>query len=292
MFLHNVHNCGMSNDTGKSSRDTRNSQNCRDELAGDAFLRLLSIIETLRGPEGCPWDRKQTPSSLAPNLIEEAYEFIDAVTNDDDANMREELGDLYLLVTMISYMHQQNDNFTVSEVLDEISDKLVRRHPHVFGDMKKEDAEEVVELWNNIKKNVENKKQVDSITEQVPRTLPPLERSFKLQKKASKVGFDWDDSAGVKKKVVEELQELIDAIESESETGEKEEEELGDILFSLVNLSRFLDIDPAVALHKTNQKFVSRFRYIEDRMREDGMELSKEHFDTMDRLWEEAKRNT
>ncbi|MFP4618538.1 MAG: nucleoside triphosphate pyrophosphohydrolase, partial [Spirochaetaceae bacterium] len=243
-----------------------------------AFARLFSIIKTLRGPDGCPWDIKQTPHTLAPNILEEAYELIDALTHGDTLNTREELGDLYLLVTMISYMYEQEDDFTVSEVLHEVSDKLVRRHPHVFGDMKKEDAGEVVELWNSIKKNVEKKERVDSITEEIPRTLPPLERSYKLQKKASKAGFDWDSSWEVKKKVVEELKELIQAIESEEPAGKREEEELGDVLFSLVNLSRYLEIDPAIALHTTNQKFVRRFQYIEEVMKKEGRELSRENF--------------
>ncbi|MFO7850275.1 MAG: nucleoside triphosphate pyrophosphohydrolase, partial [Spirochaetia bacterium] len=266
-------------------------KNGKDDTSG-AFDRLFSIIKTLRGPEGCPWDIKQTPHTLAPNILEEAYEFIDALSNKDTPNMREELGDIYLLVTMISYMYEQENGFTVKDVLDEISDKLVRRHPHVFGDMKKEDAGEVIELWNSIKKNVEKKEKVNSITEQVARTLPPLERAYKLQKKASEVGFDWNKSSEVKNKVVEELKELIEVIESEEPAGEREEEELGDVLFSIVNLSRFLKIDPAVALHSTNQKFVRRFQYIEEKMEMEGKELSKENFALMDRLWEEAKDKT
>ncbi len=279
----------MNPEHNEDTSDMHESTAHRSE--GDSFRRLISVIETLRSPEGCPWDRKQTPSSLAPNILEEAYEFIDALHNGDTANMREELGDLYLLVSMISYMQQQENSFSISEVLEEISEKLVRRHPHVFGDEKKEDPEEVVELWNSIKKNVENKKSVDSLTEKVPRTLPPLERSYKLQQKVAKVGFDWNDSTDVKKKVVEELQELIEVIESDETPGDREEEELGDVLFSVVNLARFLEIDPAVALHKTNQKFVERFKYIEENMKADGRELSKENFTLMDRLWEEAKRH-
>ncbi len=271
-------------------------QNNSHADAGEAFVRLLGIIETLRSPEGCPWDKKQTPSSLAPNLLEEAYEFIDAVENGDTENMREELGDLYLLVSMISFMNDEEHRFSVSDVLHEISDKLVRRHPHVFGEEKKENAEEVVELWNSIKRNVENKKSLDSITEEIPRSLPPLERAFKIQKKVSTVGFDWNEAREVKKKVVEELGELIETLEDDSApnnyTYGDTEEELGDVLFSIVNLSRLLKLDPAIALHHSNQKFVRRFRYIEEQMKSRGEELSKDNFEIMDRLWEEAKTDT
>jgi tetrapyrrole methylase family protein / MazG family protein len=265
----------------------RHSESPADTKTGEAFLRLFSIIKTLRGPEGCPWDKKQTPTSLAPSLIEESYEFIEAAGGKDRDNMREELGDIFLLVTMISYMQEQNNSFTVSEVLHDISDKLVRRHPHVFGDMKKEDAGEVIELWNQIKRDVENKKEVDSITEEIPRSYPPLERAYKLQKKVSRLGFDWDRSQEVTHKVIEELDELREELKNGSVSGT--EEEIGDVLFSLVNLSRFLNIDPAVALHRTNQKFVKRFRYIEEKMKSAGKELSKDNFSLMDAFWNEAK---
>lgn len=261
-----------------------------------AYGRLLDIIATLRGPEGCPWDRKQTPESIAPNLLEETYELIDAIESGNTENEREELGDLYLLVGMISYMHQQSGTFSIKEILDEISDKLVRRHPHVFGDEKRENPDEVVELWNSIKKNVENKEEMDSVTEQIPRSLPPLERSFKLQKKVSKVGFDWEDRTGPVDKMMEELRELEELLQQDEQLtthlrNGAVEEEIGDLLFSLVNVCRFFDIDPSVALHKTNTKFVRRFQHIEKRFRERELELSGDNFSEMERYWQEAKQD-
>ncbi len=257
---------------------------------GEAFLRLFSIIKTLRGPDGCPWDKKQTPASLAPSLIEESYEFIEAAGDNNKDNMREELGDIFLLVTMISYMLEQDRSFSLSDVLHEISDKLIRRHPHVFGDMKKEDAGEVIELWKQIKRDVEKKKEVDSITEEIPRSLPPLERAFMMQKKVSKVGFDWEKGEDVEKKIIEEIEELKEELKDGHISGT--EEEIGDILFSIVNFSRFLDVDPAIALHRTNQKFVTRFRYIEEKMKAAGKELSSDNFTMMDEFWNEAKKRT
>jgi tetrapyrrole methylase family protein/MazG family protein len=261
----------------------------------EAFRRLLDIIATLRGPEGCPWDRKQTPETLAPNLLEETYELIDAIESGDTDNEREELGDLYLLVSMISYIHQQNGTFDISSILQEIGDKLVRRHPHVFGEEKKENPEEVKELWNSIKKDVEQKDEVDSVTEEIPRSLPPLERSYKLQKKVSKVGFDWEHRTGPVEKMMEELRELEELLQGEDTVREhlhngNVEEEIGDLLFSLVNVCRFFDIDPSVALHKTNAKFVHRFQHIERRFRERQLPLDGEHFDEMERFWQEAKK--
>ncbi|HDQ13741.1 MAG TPA: nucleoside triphosphate pyrophosphohydrolase, partial [Sediminispirochaeta sp.] len=217
----------------------------------ESFLHFYQIIKTLRAPGGCPWDRKQTTRSLAPNLIEEVYELIDAIELEDVPNAREEIGDILLVVNMIATIFEEKKEFGLSEVLDEVSAKLVRRHPHVFGDVQKEDPEEVIELWQHIKKNVEKQGQArESIFDSVPRTMPPLERAYKLQKKASKVGFDWEKSDEVFNKLHEEIEELKEQVLQTSAAPDKIMDEPGDSLFSLINVSRCLEIDPAEALHR------------------------------------------
>jgi tetrapyrrole methylase family protein/MazG family protein len=253
----------------------------KKDSAMKSFAKLLDILSTLRGPGGCPWDRKQTVDTLKHNLIEEAYETIDAIDSGDADHVREELGDLYLLVTMISIIEEEHEAFSVADVLDEVSAKLIRRHPHVFGDVKLESAEEVLVQWNAIKEKVEGRDRKDSVLDGVSRGLPPLERALKLQKKAAKSGFDWKDVRDVRAKVDEELGELDEA----SGDVTKVEQEVGDLLFSIVNLCRFLEVDPAAALHKTNEKFIRRFKGVERGMAERGLELSAETFEIMDELW-------
>ncbi len=263
------------------------------EYLSTACTDFYRIIKALRGPEGCPWDRKQTPKSLAPNLIEESYELVDAIENNDIPNIREEIGDLFLVAGMISeiYSESNTDSFSLAHVLSEVSEKLVRRHPHVFGDIKKDDPEEVIELWNHIKKNVEkNGDSFESINDSIPRSLPPLERAFKIQKKVAKVGFDWENVLGAKDKLTEELAELDECIHNpESHSKDSLEYEIGDVLFSIINVARHLDIDPALALHKTNQKFTGRFRYIEQEMYKSNKKMSSEEFDLMEKLWKDSK---
>lgn len=262
------------------------------EQLSSAWIDFYRIIKTLRGPEGCPWDRKQTAKSLAPNLIEESYELVEAIDNNDLENVREEIGDIFLVAGMIAHINAESNKFSLTDVISEVSEKLVRRHPHVFGDVKKENPEEVIELWNHIKKNVEKDgSEFESINDSIPRSLPPLERAFKIQKKVAKVGFDWDNLQSVKDKVTEELAELDVCIQKSTEkTHQTEiEEEIGDVLFSIINLARHLKVEPAVALHKTNQKFADRFRYIEEQMHQEQRSMDTSEFDRMDELWEEAK---
>jgi len=255
--------------------------------AEKAFGRFLEIIKTLRGPDGCPWDREQTGKSLRPDLLEEVYECIDAINREDDVNLREELGDLFLLVTMISYIYEQRGTFTVADVLDEIAEKLVRRHPHVFADSHVSNAGDVIRQWDAIKTNIEGKHGDGSILNTVPRSLPPLEKAYRYQKKAAKHGFDWENARQVSDKVLEELDELK-RLGAEPQKAEAEKE-LGDLLFSAVNLCRHYAVDPAVALHGANQKFYSRFSYIEQAFRKMGKTLSADEFALMDALWNEAK---
>ncbi len=255
--------------------------------AAKAFEKFVNIVRTLRGPDGCPWDKEQTAKTLRSDLLEEAYECVDAINNDDDENLREELGDLFLLATMISYIHEQENTFSVADVLEEIAEKLIRRHPHVFADAKAEDPDEVIKQWDEIKVRVEGKHGNGSILNTVPRSLPPLEKAYRYQKKAAKVGFDWKNRADVMDKVLEEISELKGL--GSVVNNDASEEELGDLLFAVVNLCRHYSTDPAVALHRANRKFQNRFNYIENKLRAMGKELSEDEFVLMDQLWNEAK---
>jgi len=268
----------------KRSNDTEGAP----EEVKEAFGRLYGIIRRLRGPDGCAWDRKQTPKSLRGNLIEETYECISAIDEEDTANLEEELGDLYLLLTMIGYMREQESAFTVADVLKGIGDKLVRRHPHVFGGEKKDDVGEILEQWDRIKRHVEGKQTVDSHLERVPRTLPPLDRAHAVQKAAAKVGFDWDSASPVWDKLREEMKELEEAAAAR-ESGEIEAE-LGDLLFTVVNLCRFLDVDPSVALNRTNRRFSLRFTRMEEEIRREGGDMKSMSLQEMDAVWDRIKK--
>ena len=255
------------------------------------FTRLYEIVKTLRSENGCAWDRKQTPRTLLPNLIEEAYELIEAVDEEDDQHILEELGDMYLLVTMISYIKQQEGAFQLDEVFNAISEKLIRRHPHVFGEMELDDPDHIIRQWNEIKRDIEGRDKSDYITDSIPSTLPPLERSVKIQKKVSEYGFDWEHVRDVIEKLHEEIEELKSEIaKNQDDRNEKKiESELGDILFAAVNIGRFLKIDPGIALHSTNTKFIGRFKYIQDKLRKAGIPLSGEQMDLMEKYWIESK---
>ena len=261
----------------------------------EAFTLLCKTIEKLRGPGGCPWDIEQTPLSLRNDLVEETYECIEAITDKDTLHIMEELGDLYLVVTMLSYMHEQQGAFTITDALNSVTEKLIRRHPHVFSDQKVRDTEEVLDNWAKIKVEQEGRKPKESLLDEVQKALPPLERAFKLQKKAAKAGFDWPDVNGVIEKINEELLEVRTEIFSckkeppAHSDSEKLEEELGDLLFSVVNLCRFLKIDPSSALLKTNSKFIKRFGYMEKKMKEHNINMSNKNLESMDKFWNETK---
>ncbi|MDR2608432.1 MAG: nucleoside triphosphate pyrophosphohydrolase [Treponema sp.] len=266
----------------------------------EAFKSLYDVVVRLRAPGGCPWDREQNPGTLRGDLIEETYECVEAIDEGDPVHIREELGDLFLLVTMISYMHEQENSFTVAEVLDNLREKLIRRHPHVFGEAKAQGgaevtsaeitSEEVLRNWARIKVEQEGRRPKDSILDEVSKGLPPMDRAYKLQKKAAKAGFDFLELKGVCAKIREELEE----VEKELELGEtgaeaETEAELGDLLFSVVNLCRYVKIEPSVALQRSNNKFTERFKHVEKRMKEAGMEMKRENLALMDKFWDEAK---
>jgi tetrapyrrole methylase family protein / MazG family protein len=252
-----------------------------------AYAKLYEIIKHLRAPDGCPWDREQDPNSMRGNLIEEAYECLEAINHADPAHVKEELGDVMLVASMIGYMYEQQGAFTVAEVLETIAAKLVRRHPHVFGDAQAATAAEVLDQWQTIKVQVEGRALKDSVIDGVSTALPPLERAYKIQKKAAKVGFDWPDAKGVWDKAQEELEECREACASGDQA--HLEAELGDLLFSVVNISRRLDVDPAQALLRTISKFDRRFRQVERAMKDRGLAMGAEHFALMDQLWDQAK---
>jgi len=250
----------------------------------DSFKALYDTIVKLRSPEGCKWDREQSPSSLRGALVEETYECLEAIDENNSEHIAEELGDLFLLAVMISYMHEQEGKFSVADVLQKINEKLIRRHPHVFGDVKVKDSAEILNNWAKIKIEQEGRKPKDSIMDEVSAAIPPMDRAYVLQKKASKVGFDWQTREGVVEKINEELDEVCDA------SGDAAvEEELGDLLFSVINLCRYLKVEPSVALRRTNSKFTERFKYVEKKMKETGKEMHQDNLEIMDKYWEEAK---
>ncbi|MDR0400342.1 MAG: nucleoside triphosphate pyrophosphohydrolase [Treponema sp.] len=258
----------------------------------EAFSALYEVVARLRAPDGCPWDREQTPASLRGDLIEETYECVEAIDEKNPSHIREELGDLYLLATMIAYMHQEEGVFSVAEVLTGVTEKLIRRHPHVFGETRVKDSAEVLENWAKIKVEQEGRKPKDSVLDQVSRGLPPLDRAYRLQKKAAKAGFDWPELQGVTAKIREELRETEEAagLGGAGSGVEETEGELGDLLFSVVNLCRYLKIDPSTALQRTNVKFEKRFKYVEQKMKAAGREMTGENLAVMDEYWEEAKK--
>ncbi len=256
-------------------------------MASNYFQDFLDIIKKLRAPGGCPWDKEQSPESLRSALLEEAHECIDAINSGDDDHINEELGDLFLLAGMISFIKEEQGIFTVESVLRNVTAKLVRRHPHVFADSRVATSKEVIVQWDSIKREVEGKVDDRSILNTVPKSLPPLEKAFRIQKKAAKVGFDWKNLQDVFDKVSEEILELKDIGDSTNHAAV--EEEIGDLIFAVINLSRHYDVDPAIALHRTNRKFFRRFNYIEQNMATEGRLLSAKEFERMDQLWDEAK---
>lgn len=316
------------------------------ENTTQAFNYFYSVIQRLRAPDGCPWDREQTPLSLRSTLIEEAFEVVDAITQEDASHAKEELGDVLLNGLLISYIYQQQGDFTVAEVMNEVAEKLIRRHPHVFTESEGRSqlqknittGEQVISQWDAIKEKVEGRKE-KSILDEVPSGFPPLLKALKYQKKAAKKAFDWESPEQVLAKVEEELEEVKNAAalrdkvlattslgspatDKTQTTGgdsasvgvsaqdpEKKlealtvhstpeldaaqlhlEEELGDLLFAVTNLCRHYKVDPNAALSATNAKFYRRFRHVEQTMESQNLSMTKENFQKMDELWEEAKK--
>lgn len=246
---------------------------------------MLDIMDAVR--KGCPWDKKQTIESLRHLTIEETYELSEAILAEDMQDVKKELGDLAMHIVFYSKIAEEKGLFDLSDVLNSICDKLIVRHPHVFGDVKVNSAEEVSENWEKIKISKEGNK---SVLGGVPTGLPPLLKAYRMQEKASGVGFDWSDRKEVWRKVEEEMSELQAEVEKDSPR-ERVKDELGDLLFALVNYSRFIHVNPDDALEHTNKKFKGRFEYIEQKAREQGRSLLDMSLNEMEGYWQEAKRN-
>jgi len=269
--------------------------------AGEWFERLVALQARLRAPNGCPWDREQTHATLRTYLIEEAYEVLDAMKSGDDAKFANEMGDLLLQVVFHSQIATEEGRFTVADVIREVHEKMVRRHPHVFGEKRAKDAAEVLRNWEQIKAQeragaqerqehgeAEKKEQRKSLLDGVPRGLPATMEGLQLTRKASRAGFDWDNAQGVFEKLREEFAELLRA--SDEKDAAKMEEEMGDLLFAAVNLARFLQVDPEIALKNANAKFARRFREMERRSLENGQAFADVARAEKEKLWEAAKR--
>ncbi|MYL55782.1 nucleoside triphosphate pyrophosphohydrolase [Pontibacillus yanchengensis] len=258
-----------------------------EEMLNHKFFRLREVIATLRGPEGCPWDKKQTHESLRTYLIEEAYEFLQAVEDEDDEGMIEELGDVLLQIMLHSQIGEDEGFFSVDDVILSVTEKMIRRHPHVFGDKQLDTAEEVVGSWDEIKQK-EKGKERPSAMDGVVTTLPGLMRAQELQKKAKKVGFDWNQPEPMWEKVEEEIHEFKESVEQLS--AHEQEGELGDILFAMVNLARFYKINPELAIQRTNGKFEKRFKEMERQIEKQEKIMKGMSLDELDQYWELAKQ--
>ncbi|MGO9378730.1 MAG: nucleoside triphosphate pyrophosphohydrolase [Dissulfurispiraceae bacterium] len=252
----------------------------------DKFQGLVDIIAKLRSKDGCPWDKVQTSESIKPYLIEETYEVIEAIDEKDPAKIKEELGDLLLQIIFHAQIAKDDGEFDINDVIDKISDKMVSRHPHVFGDAKFETPEEVTKQWQDRKR--EEGKFRESALEGVPKELPSLLRAHRLQSRAAKVGFDWAKVEDVFGKLDEELREFKEAVEKQDKR--EIEDELGDIFFVLVNIARFVGVNAEESLRKTISKFISRFRYIEMKAADESRHLADMTLEEMDSLWNEAKK--
>ncbi len=243
-------------------------------------------MERLRAKNGCPWDREQTKESLTPYLVEEAYEVIEAIAENSPEKIKEELGDLLFQIVFHCQLAKEQGEFSIEDVIDAISEKLTRRHPHVFGDARFETSEQVLKQWEDRKK--EEGKNRESILEGVPKELPSLLRAHRIQSRAARVGFDWNSVEGVMDKLDEELSEFRDALEKKDPAAI--EDELGDVFFVLVNLSRFVRVNPEDALRKTIMKFITRFRFMEMKAAGTHRKLADMTPEELDELWEEAKK--
>ncbi|MCX7727000.1 MAG: nucleoside triphosphate pyrophosphohydrolase, partial [Chitinispirillaceae bacterium] len=250
--------------------------------------RLIDIVEKLRAPGGCPWDREQTHASILSCLLDETYEFFEAVDHNDPVKMKEELGDLLLQVVIHSQMAKEENRFTIEDVAKEICEKLIRRHPHVFGNLQVSSSKEVINNWEHIKKNEKGNEHRRYLVDDIPVALPALFRAEKIQRRVARVGFDWHNTEPALDKVEEEFKEFREALQS----GDKENafEELGDILFALVNVARHNGICAEEALRAANNKFIERFRYVEDACAKSNIDIKNATLEQLDFFWEESKK--
>ncbi len=251
-------------------------------MTGEKFEKLWEVMLRLR--KECPWDGEQTHDSIKAALLEETYEAIEAIDMKDYNELKSELGDLLLHIVFHAAIARENNIFSIDDVIDSITDKMIRRHPHVFGDVKVDGTKDILRNWEEIKMNEGREALLDG----VPKNMPGLARAFRLQEKASKVGFDWEKKEDVWKKVIEEIEEMHE-MERAGNTVEFEKE-LGDVFFALTNYARFLGVNPENALRYTNEKFIARFGYVEKKIKESGRKLSESTLEEMDKYWEESKK--
>ena len=247
------------------------------------FATLVDIIAKLRAPDGCPWDRKQTHASLRENLLEECYEVLEALDSGDPRKLCDELGDLLMQVVLHALIATEVEEFKLEDVVSNINAKLIHRHPHVFGSLKVKDAEEVAHNWEVLKQK--ERPSDTSILASVPKQMPALGYSQAIQSRVARVGFDWEDIDGIIDKLVEEVREF-----KQADSQEEREREFGDLLFTLVNIARRLEVDSEAVLRQANQRFYRRFSYMEEACRQRGVSLSELSFDEQNALWEEAKK--
>jgi tetrapyrrole methylase family protein / MazG family protein len=257
------------------------------KLAGEKFAELLDVMAQLRGVNGCPWDKDQSHLSLRPFLLEESHELLDALESGDTGKIREELGDLLHQIVFHCQIATEIGAFTAADIVSDLRDKMIRRHPHVFSGEALPDSETVLKQWAEIKVNEKGGETPTSVLGNLPKSMPALARAQTITERASQVGFDWPDVAPVWDKVGEELTEL--KVACAAGDGQRTAEEFGDVIFSLVNLSRFLGLQAEDALARATQRFIKRFQYIESRLREAGTSPATSSLEAMDRLWEEAK---
>jgi MazG family protein len=266
----------------------KQGETARNREPSPEVNELLALIRTLRSPEGCPWDRIQKEKDLRRYLLSEAYEVIDAIAEGSPADLQEELGDLLFQILFLVALAEEQGHFNLAGVVRGISGKMIRRHPHVFADTSVRDVSEVKANWEKIKATQEHKdKHASPLFDGISRSLPALSRAQDITARAARVGFDWERTDQVIEKIEEELQELKEAIRMKDQ--DSMEEEIGDLLFSVVNLSRFANVQAEEALRRTTGKFLRRFQYIERRLQEEGVSLEEATLAAMDRLWEEAK---
>jgi MazG family protein len=256
----------------------------QEEKAGEKFEQLVQIMETLRGDRGCPWDKEQDEKSITNYFLEEVYEAVEAISANDTKALAEELGDVLMEIVFLAQIYKEKRKFSIDEVLDGINQKMVRRHPHVFGPERKETSREVVDEWIRGKKE---EKERESLFDRFPNSTPSLLAAFQIGLRVSHYGFDWSQAREALQKVKEEVVELEKVIDAQDKA--ESSREMGDVFFSLVNVSRLLGINPEIALRQANKKFIKRFKYIEKKLKEEKKGLGQASLEEMDKIWEKAK---
>lgn len=254
------------------------------KTAGEKFTRLVEILDVLRSEKGCPWDREQDEKSIANFFLEEVYEAVEALYSQDYASLAEELGDVMMEIVFLARIAKEKGHFTMTEILEGINEKMIRRHPHVFGKKSQANSASVWETWNKQKKEEKGR---ESVLEGMTKSSPALLSAYQIGVRVSAFGFDWRQPSDVIEKVKEEVSELEKAVQEKQR--EEISAEIGDILFSLANLSRHLDVNPEIALRESNRKFIRRFRFVENRLMQEGKELGHVSLAEMEKIWEEAK---